>query len=209
MMAASSTPLEALATANALDSASEEYKRKFFGPLLPGQTVEDRFGEIKGSQRWRLIKQIYGLKPPDGGSQWAVLFFTEDGKLHRALFRSKNNARKQDTVVKRFCKGILESGVVMLCRGDPIAIATDHPERFELLAAATLVESFFLAYNIDPSNVYVQEALRDGLLNCFVVSSMTPDDVQFWTKRNHDQYHIGSSMTFIEKFEEIVGAEAG
>ena len=89
---------------------SDEIQKAWFAPLEEGMTVEDRFGEIQGSRRWQMILKLYGRGPTS-----VKIWRTEaDGKQTPLLVRSRLNNRRQDTVVKKYARGILNSGVVML-----------------------------------------------------------------------------------------------
>ena len=83
---------------------------KDFSPLEPGMAVEDRFQEIQWAKRWKMILKLYGRGPTS-----VKIWRTEaDGKQTPLLVRSRLNNRRQDTVVKKYARGILSSGVVML-----------------------------------------------------------------------------------------------
>lgn len=90
--------------------AIDEMQKAWFAPLAEGMTVEHRFGEIQGSRRWQMILKLYGRGPTS-----VKIWRTEaDGKQTPLLLRSRLNNRRQDTVVKKYARGILSSGVVML-----------------------------------------------------------------------------------------------
>ena len=174
---------------------------KFYKPMA---SVEDRFGETTGSIRWNLVIDVYHRK-----RNATVRFFKDvDGKLKVCLTRSKYNNRRQKCVVSRFTKGVLEAGVLSHMRGQPILVETDEEGVYEILAGATLCEAVYCAYEMQPENEFVLQAIEEGLRGAIILSKHTPPDVQIWVKQEHNRYHEGSKFNIVEMYDEIISIES-
>eukprot|EP00959_Pyramimonas_sp_CCMP1952_P306458 6413919-Pyramimonas_sp.AAC.1 len=165
------------------DKAAQDFRDRWFAPLRDGETVEDRFGDVKGSRRWVLLQIIYGVRSLDrraiGDGSYvkskpvthSLMLWGPDGT--QLLKRAPANPRKQDAVVKAYAAGVLKDGVSSVCRGMMIALATDQPNHFEMLAGGTLTEACYLAERIaresDPEKVYIQQLREEGFSNVIVV----------------------------------------
>lgn len=174
--------------------------------------MEDRFPDIKGSRRWRLIQIIYGLRSLETRGLTTAstanlkverhtlkLFKYEDGTAMRILKRAPTNSRRQDSVVRKYAGRVLSEGAAMLCRGMPIAVATNNKDEFEMLAAATLTEAVYVAHSMDSTNEYIKQVEQDGFSDVLVLAQQTPSDVQKWCAQDHNKYHNGTGANWIEK----------
>ena len=65
-----------------------------------------------------------------------------------------------------------------------------------------------LVVQADASNIYVVQAVETGLLGAFILSSRTPKDVQQWVKSKHNDFHAGSSTSFLELIDMTQDVEA-
>eukprot|EP00959_Pyramimonas_sp_CCMP1952_P060404 1261863-Pyramimonas_sp.AAC.1 len=126
-------------------------------------------------------------------------WFGEGNK--QLMSRSEHNNRSVQANVRQYARGILRGGITALVRGNPIAVATDRPGEYELLAGATLMEAFYEAFAADPQNEYVAAGIEDGYQDCAIVKLDTPVDVLQLIKEVHNNYHLGCGQTHIEKYE--------
>lgn len=164
-----------------MDAAVEANNARYFTELTAGGTIEDRLSDVHGSRRWQRIIQIYAkaerttlpfytLKEDAGPDTGGIIITDEHGKkklnlahIDRALHRSRHNARRQDSVVRKYAAQILEHGIQQWCRGIPIATESEIPGRHDFIAAATMTEGLFTAAETDPTNIYVITAVEAGL----------------------------------------------
>ena len=171
---------------------------RYFAPLEETKTVEDRFHDCTGSKRWQRILHVYGLSRGEGQT---LHFFKQgqDGALIPLLQRSmEHNGRRQEVVIKKYAKSILEEGLVSLVSGQPIAIQADTPDHYFMLAGASRCEALYVAHAMNPKNELVMHAVANGFKGALVLRKDTPGDVLAWVKNKHNAFHTGSQTSFIE-----------
>ena len=187
----------------------DQHRRQYFDALLPGQTIEDRIPE-QGSRRWQTIMKIY--KSSDCSGAVVLPFYVpnpENKELQMpALLRSIHNPRRQDVVVKKYARGILQEGFCSIVSGQAIAIETKG-STFGMLAAASRCEAVYLAASMQPDNDFVTQAIEEGYPNVIVLRKDAPVDVLKWIKNCHNNYHIGSQTSFFELFMYVKEVECG
>ncbi|CAK0807139.1 unnamed protein product [Prorocentrum cordatum] len=165
-------------------------------------TIEDRegFKDVTGSMRWNMIEKAY-VKP-----QRTTLHLVDD-KGERIAFRHRLNQRVQKVVVLTYARGVLQNGAMAAMRAAPIVIAGDGG-KMEIIGGGTLVDSIFVAKNMQPENPHVVRALATGIPNCIEFDSRTPDDVITWVKNEHNNWHSGSKYSCLEMYNELETIEA-
>ena len=108
---------------------------KLYKPL---GSIEDRFPDVMGSLRFSLVFDIYVCKR---GVTVKFGRFSSVVVLEPLLKRSRYSQRRQESVVKKSTKSILESGLLGHMRGQAILVETSVTDEYEILAGATLCEA--------------------------------------------------------------------
>ena len=67
----------------------------------------------------------------------------------------------------------------------------------KFVGGATLIEAFYEAHRQDPNNVYVQQAIDDGITIMEFVKD-TPMEVLLYLKGAHNGFHSGSAFPVLE-----------
>ena len=171
-----------------MDATVTAQAEKYFSELSAGQTVEDRLSDVQGSRRWQRVIQIYSVKKQDERitlpfynvnpeADGAEVIIEQDGKkmvnikqVQPALKRSKFNSRRQDSVVRKYAKQILDEGIQLWCRGSPIATDSEILGNYNLIAAASMTEALYTAAEAQPDNIYVVAAVESGLVGTLVLT---------------------------------------
>ena len=109
---------------------------RFFGEAA---SIADRFPDVKGSLRWKLILEVYALAVQDARASSSMHLFTPSGA--RALRRALINDRRQLVVIKQYVEMFLENGCMEAFRGGLIAVGSAEGSVLDLIAGATLVEA--------------------------------------------------------------------
>ena len=91
-------------------------------------------------------------------------------QVQPALKRSQFNSHRQDAVVRKYAKQILDEGAQHWCRGSPIATDTETPGHYHLIAAASMTEALHTAADAQPDNICVIAAVESGLVGTLVLS---------------------------------------
>ena len=167
----------------------------------PKSSIEDRLGDVQGSLRWAAIQKLY-VKT----TSHLLKIYDFNSGTWLARRHPTVNPRNVGTAVKRFVQGILQSGVISLMRGVIMLVKdpdSDHPDAYLVIGGATLLEAIKLAWQIAPTNAFVRQVMEEGIANCLVFEVKTPEDVLRWAKRVHNQYHVGSSFTIQEMYQEV------
>jgi hypothetical protein len=110
------------------------------------------------------------------------------------------NNRRLDQTVNKYVAGILEHGVLEEMRGTIIMVEAGHgdPLQFEVVGGGTLVESCYVAHQMEPDNANITRLISEGLHNCMVLTAGCPDDTLAWVKRVHNKFHFGQADTLAE-----------
>ena len=137
---------------------------KFYKPL---DSTEDRFPDVRGSLRFNLFLDIYAFKR---GATVKFGRLSSSGVLEPLRKRSRYNQRRQESVVKKYTKSILESGLLGHMRGKANLVETSVTDEYEILAGAALCEALFIAHQMQPNNKYVQAAMQEGLSNAIIMN---------------------------------------
>lgn len=161
----------------------------------PRSSIEERFPDTKGSIRWAVIMKNYIDRRGE-----TIHFFSKNGK--KLLGRHATNQRRQDSVVRKYAKGVLQHGILSDMRSQPMAVPGEQPDHFELIGAATLIEAAYIAMEVQEDNVFCKQLRENGVSNVIIFKNNTPADVLEWVAAEHNRFHHGSSGTLIEQYRE-------
>ncbi|CAK0856958.1 unnamed protein product [Prorocentrum cordatum] len=180
---------------------------KYFGV---DATCETAFEGLTGSRLWKELLVTYCT---ERHSTLQVLGMRTgaDGKYTLLLKRCPDvNPRKQCQIVKEYAKTLMDKGLFSEMRGQPIAVETGAScadGDCLMIAGATLCEACKVAADIDTTNVYIQDIIRDVMSNIMVFRRDCPKEIQRAVKKMHNKFHSGSDATFVELFELVDEAE--
>jgi len=177
-------------------------------PLPTGQTIQDRLGKFDGLVMQSKVDRIYEDVPARGTT---LPFFDSAGTV--LLERHPINDRVQDAIVEHYAAGILSEGLGQNLRGQPHAMRQPNSNKYWLISNAMLTEAVYLAAarcrsKGDIVNRQLAQTLADGLQNCKMYRTETPDDVVAWIRDRHNSKHYGSKVSLIEFLKSAVIVEA-
>jgi hypothetical protein len=99
------------------------------------------------------------------------------------------------------------TGIIDGVRGVPWCVK-GKDGLFYLMSFATLSTAVYKAFEKDCLNQNVRRTIRAGLLNAVLFSERMPEDVCRFLRDLHNRFHDGSSTSFMEVLNMIVGADA-
>ena len=182
---------------------------KAFAPLLPGQTISDRFpNTADGAEMLRKIVALYRRKKGE-----RVQFLNSDGEWQ--LKTHPKNDRVQDQVVNDYVESILDSGFIEGVRSAAWAMYSpsieDLPDTtgkvtngismengigtqpFLMLSFDKLSRAIYHAYTYcktDPRYHNVLRTVQDGI-DMDLFDYRTPDDISVWLIAWSNYFHGG------------------
>ena len=106
-------------------------------------------------------------------------------------------------MVHEYCKIFLVEGHFEGMRGAPQFLNNEVVANDEFIAGMTMIESIYLAKEVEPDNPFVKMIEKDGIPNCKKWKCEAPDDVILWVKNQHNRWHLGSGKTIVELFNDV------
>ena len=174
--------------------------RLFWSPIGPFDdcpSINDRWPNLKGqSTRNNLVMQhIWGTYVTH--KSHTIPWFIR-GK--RTLHRSHYNLRDVGDAGDEMTESILTHGVMIMYRGRPLLQETNSAERWDVVGAGTLVDNWYVAHAKAPDNPFIAASLTEGLEDCTILHLRTPADVIKLLTQEHNSFHKGAPMTWLQVF---------
>ena len=160
-----------------------------------------RFGDLTGAPLLDRIFSAYQV-----GGLITIPWYSSTGE--RNIIRHPVNQRRQDCVVRCYAESIKRRGIVCGVRSEPWMVYS--PGRvFPALAVSfgSLSESYYYSRQTAPNNMFVVAALHKGLTGVRMFHEKTPTNVLAFLKAYNNEFHGGSSLTFLEMLEEALQFE--
>ncbi|CAK0825346.1 unnamed protein product, partial [Prorocentrum cordatum] len=170
--------------------------------------ISERFPNMHGNELQHRVFRDYVI------SQQDVTLRLIDEQGEETLTRHRVNKRDHQAVREQYVQNVLTQGVVVGVRGQPWAVPNDRVspggvQHHGLISCATLTESLYEARRRDPGNRFVVQTIRDGLPNAKIFHPRTPDDVLYYLRSLHNQFHRGAGTSHLELHEKVPAIEAG
>lgn len=172
--------------------------------LLFGEMpIKERFGDLTGCLMLQKIFQHYQV-----ADKVTVPFFTTDGQ--RAIIRHGKNNRVQHSVVQTYASGICRSGIVPGVRGEAwFQWGPDRTYPVKAITFGTLTDAAYLCFEKYPDQFYVKATKSAGIPQVRLLHENMPESVAEWMVQYHNNFHHGSSYSFLELLQDIPSIEQG
>ena len=99
-------------------------------------------------------------------------------------------------------RSIKKYGIVMGARSEAVVVySVGRVPPVQAIAAATISDQAYEAERTDPSNIYVQKTIENGLEATRHLHEMTPISVCLWVKDHYNNFGWGGGVNFLEFLE--------
>eukprot|EP00959_Pyramimonas_sp_CCMP1952_P344374 7212672-Pyramimonas_sp.AAC.1 len=161
--------------------------RTSIGVPLSKESVDERFPDVDGQERYEIIERSYGIADPSPVMAWGP----DNEEL--LVRHSGVNARKVSAACMVYAKNILKCGVMTKFRGvmmgvqcvqkasSPDGLTSDEVTYWRMISGATLAEALYVAAKMEPDNKHVL-AIRKKGVSIKKWRFDTPVDVLRWLK---------------------------
>ena len=72
---------------------------------------------------------------------------------------------------------------------------------WNVVGGGTIMEAIMLGCQLKPNNKFVQHVKEHGVSDCVILKETTPEKTRTWLKKEHNQWHRGSTDTLVEDFD--------
>ncbi len=181
-------------------------RRLLFDPLPSGYTIHDRFqGISEGVMMLTKINQVYRVY-----TRAHINFTNAEGQWQ--LVPHNMNTRRQDAVVDEYIESILDYGYMPGCRSGPWAQLSERgtPEvgPFRMLTFDKLGSAIKACWERHSDIQNVRATLAAGLPDVDLYSHAMPDDVAEWLINWNNEFHGGSSLSWMQVLGHVVPLES-
>jgi hypothetical protein len=138
------------------------------------------------------------------------VFFDNHGA--KRLVCHAENVRHHAQVIQQWANSICQFGFNGAVRGTPIAISPESGQPggpLRLIAAASMSQACYLAFEKQPLNPVVQHTLKAGFAGVQKLKHDLPLVLLRWVRDFHNSFHGGAGVSFLEVMKAVMEADAG
>jgi len=177
-------------------NGSSEVVNKLFGPC---ESIAERFPGLDGVLLQEAIWTAYAIERDAN-----IDYFKPDGTPN--VCRHRLNDRDQEATTESLACSVERQGALVGVRGN--AWAVKGADMYNMLTWGHLCEAVLMAAGRSPDNAYVKATLKRGIVSATIFGPQTPDDVLHHLVRMHNNFHRGSSSSFVDLLSDLVKIEA-
>ena len=187
-------PLRTLVSRGAVEQAIEDL-------FSEEKSLTDLFGPWTGAIMQQKILSAYRV----GDGNVTFPFFAP-GTTTPTFKRHLLNQRRQQSVNFQYVKGVLMKGIIPGVASEPWLVHSSAVRSYPYLAITwgSRGAAVYKAVQIDAKNPYVAQTLENGVQDATLLHERTPSKALRWLRDYSNQFHMGSSSSFIDKMQECV-----
>ncbi len=171
-------------------------------PSASPEPAQQKTSFQSDAKRWRKFLDTW----VEHSNQTVHLYDPQGQKL---IKRHIVNKRKVGVQMNKYCKDVLDHGVMPELRGTIVVIPSEankgpnSHQYLDVIGGGTLFEAIYAAQEINSSNEYCIDLKKHGVSNCIILKRDTPESELRWCKSVHNRFHGGLADTLAERLRAV------